>query len=89
MILVTGGGIALHPSGDYGLLSVEKAMNRSASLLLAQELKAEGVRVATVIIAGVVAPGTQFDPAAIAKTYIDIFENAKSPVGTIFKGVSV
>jgi len=87
MVLVTGGGFALHPSSDYGVLSVGKAMNRSASLLLAEELKTEGVRVATVIIVGTVAPGTPFDPDLIAKSYIDIYENADSPVETIFKGV--
>ena len=63
-------------------------MNRTASLLLAQELKPEGVRVATVIIAGIVAPGTPFDPTSIAKTYIEIFENVESPIETVFKGVT-
>ena len=88
MVLVTGGGFALHPSSDYGVLSVGKAMNRSASLLLAQELKPEGVRVATIIIAGIVAPGTPFDPKSIAQTYINIFENAESPVETVFTGAT-
>ena len=88
MVLVTGGGFALHPSSDYGVLSVGKAMNRTASILLAQELKPEGVRVATVIIAGIVAPGTPFDPALIAQTYIEIFENVESPIETVFKGVT-
>ena len=88
MVLVTGGGFALHPNSDYGVLSVGKAMNRSASLLLAQELKPQHVRVATVIIAGTVAPGTPFDPDLIAQTYIQIFENADSAVETIFTGAA-
>ena len=85
-ILVTGGGFALYPSGDYGILSVGKAMVRSAALVLAQELAPTGVRVATITICGIVAPGTPFDPDLIAQSYIAAFENKGAEVETLFTG---
>ena len=87
-LLVTGGGFALYPSSDYGVLSVGKAMIRSAALLLAQELKSEGIRVATVTIGGTVAPATAFAPDLIAKKYIEAFENRDGDVETIFTGAT-
>lgn len=85
-VLVTGGGFALYPSSDYGVLSVGKAMIRTASLLLAQELKPQGIRVATITIGGVVAPATAFAPELIAKKYIEAFENRDGDVETVFTG---
>ena len=85
-VLVTGGGFALYPSSDYGVLSVGKAMIRTASLLLAQELKPQGIRVATITIGGVVAPATAFAPEIIAKKYIEAFENRDGDVETVFTG---
>ena len=85
-VLVTGGGFALYPSSDYGVLSVGKAMIRTASLLLAQELKPQGIRVATITIGGVVAPATPFAPELIAKKYIEAFENRDGDVETVFTG---
>jgi len=85
-VLVTGGGFALYPSSDYGILSLGKAMVRSAALLLAQELKPQGVHVATITICGTVAPGTPFDPDLIAQSYIAAFENKDGEVETVFTG---
>jgi NAD(P)-dependent dehydrogenase (short-subunit alcohol dehydrogenase family) len=85
-ILVTGGGFALYPSSDYGVLSVGKAMIRSAALLIAQELKPQDIRVATITIGGVVAPVTPFAPELIAKKYIEAFENRDGEVETVFTG---
>ena len=87
-ILITGGGFALYPSSDYGVLSVGKAMIRSAALLLAQELKPEGIRVATITIGGTVAPATPFAPDLIAKKYLEAFENRDGEVETIFTGAT-
>ncbi len=87
-LLVTGGGFALYPSSDYGVLSVGKAMIRSAALLLAQELKPAGIRVATITIGGTVAPATPFAPDLIAKKYIEAFENREGEVETIFTGAT-
>jgi short-subunit dehydrogenase len=87
-ILVTGGGFALYPSSDYGILSVGKAMIRSAALLLAQELKPRDIRVATITIGGTVAPATPFAPDLIAKKYVEAFENRDGEVETIFTGAT-
>jgi short-subunit dehydrogenase len=86
VVLVTGGGFALFPSADYGILSVGKAMVRSAAFILAQELKADGIRVATVTICGTVAPDTAFSPEKIAAAYIAVFENQNSEIETVFTG---
>ena len=85
-VLVTGGGFALYPSSAYGILSVGKAMVRSAALVLAQELAPHGVRVATITICGTVAPGTPFAPDLIAQSYIAAFENRDGEVETMFTG---
>jgi len=85
-VLVTGGGFSLYPSGDFGVLSVGKAMIRTASFVLAQELKPEGVHVATITICGTVAPNTPFAPEKIAKAYIAAFRNPAGEVETVFTG---
>jgi NADP-dependent 3-hydroxy acid dehydrogenase YdfG len=69
-VLVTGGGLALHPASAVGILSVGKAMTRAAALVLAEELEPLGVAVRTVTIAGTVEPGGPFDPQRIARTYL-------------------
>jgi len=85
VLFITGGGFALYPSAAYGILSVGKAMTRTTSLLLAEELKPQGVRVHTITIMGTVAPGTGFDPDLIADTYMQVFEDPASPIETVFK----
>jgi len=87
-LLITGGGYSLYPSSDYGVLSVGKAMTRSAAFLLAQELAPEGIRVATITIMGVVAPGTPFAPELIAEKYITAYEAVGGEVETLFTGES-
>ena len=85
-LLITGGGFALYPSGAYGVLSVGKAMIRSAAFVLAQELKPEGIRVATITIVGTVAPNTPFAPEKIAQAYIAAYEDRDGEVETVFTG---
>jgi short-subunit dehydrogenase len=68
VVLVTGGGSALHPRAPYGVLSVGKAAVRAAAYALADELAPRGVRVRTLTIAGLIAPKGPFDPAHVAKT---------------------
>lgn len=65
-IIFTGGGYALFPSAGAPSLSIGKAGIRALALMLATELEPSGVRV------GTVAPGTRFDPDAIARRYLDI-----------------
>lgn len=68
-LLLTGGGLALHPRAEYAALALGKAAMRSLALTLAEELEPDGIHVATVTIAGGVQPGGHFDPAKIAEVY--------------------
>jgi short-subunit dehydrogenase len=65
--LVTGGMPA--PDPRYTSLSLGKAGVRALVALLDQHYRAAGVHVATVTVAGHVAPGTAFDPDDIAEHY--------------------
>jgi len=76
-ILFTGGGLALYPSAGYASLSIGKAGLRALALTLHEELKPEGIHVATVTIAGGVETGTHFDPELIAGEYWRL--HAQSP----------
>lgn len=64
--LITGGGIVFAPDPDMAALSVGKTANRLVSALLSQTLAPRGIHVATVLVAGTVAPGTRFGPDDIA-----------------------
>jgi NAD(P)-dependent dehydrogenase (short-subunit alcohol dehydrogenase family) len=55
-VLFTGGGLALHPNADAGVLSVGKAAIRAAALVLAADLAPRGVSVHTITIAGLIRP---------------------------------
>lgn len=65
--LITGG--MPEPKAPYVSLSLGKAGVRTLAGLLDLEYGAAGVHVATVTVDGVVAPGTDFDPDAIAEHY--------------------
>ena len=70
-ILLTGGGLALDPTGwlPAASLAVGKAGLRSLAQTLHKELAPEGIHVATVTIAGQIQPGTAFDPDLIADRF--------------------
>jgi len=86
VVLVTGGGFSLYPSSEFGVLSVGKAMARSAALLLRQELEPQGIRVHTVTIAGVVDPSTDFSPTRIADVFMQLFDDVDGPAEIVFEG---
>ncbi|MFC6020508.1 SDR family NAD(P)-dependent oxidoreductase [Plantactinospora solaniradicis] len=65
--IVTGG--MPEPKESYASLSLGKAGVRTLVALLDQEYGPSGVHVATVTVAGAVAPGTAFDPDDIAEHY--------------------
>lgn len=67
--LLTGGGLALHPSAAAGVLSLGKSALRTAALLLAADVADRGVRVRTLTVAGQIAPGGAFDPDRIAAAF--------------------
>jgi short-subunit dehydrogenase len=71
-IIVTGGGFADHPIPALATVSLGKAALRSAATMLAVDLGPDGIRVATLTIAGQIVPGTAFDPARIAERYWQI-----------------
>ncbi len=68
-ILFTGGGLSLEPYHPYASLAVGKAGIRNLAFSMADELAPDGIHVATVTIAGIVKPGTHFDPDKIAEEY--------------------
>jgi len=65
--LVTGG--MPEPDPRYTSLSLGKAGVRALVQLLGRHYGPSGVHVATVTVAGAVAPGTEFDPDGIAEHY--------------------
>ncbi len=88
-VIWTGGGLALAP--QYGTavpaLTAGKSALRGLALAAAPELPAGGVRLATVTIAGMVAPGGPFDPDRIAGAFWAAHAAADgAPVETVFSG---
>ncbi|HEX6887914.1 MAG TPA: SDR family NAD(P)-dependent oxidoreductase, partial [Candidatus Nanopelagicales bacterium] len=69
LVTWTGGGIALHPRGEYGVLALGKAALRAAGLALAPELAARGVGMRMLTINGFIRPGGRFDPDRIAEAF--------------------
>jgi short-subunit dehydrogenase len=73
-IIVTGGGFADHPIPALATVSLGKAALRSAATMLGSDLAQDGIRVATLTIAGQIAPGTAFDPERIAERYWSVVQ---------------
>jgi NAD(P)-dependent dehydrogenase (short-subunit alcohol dehydrogenase family) len=65
--LVTGG--MPRPLASHVSLSLGKAGARALAAMLAEEYAPSGVHVATVTVAGAIAPGTPYDPDLIAEHY--------------------
>ncbi len=74
-ILVSGGGFADHPIAALATVSLGKAALRSAATMLGADLAPDGIRMATLTIAGQIAAGTAFDPDHIAERYWEIVQN--------------
>lgn len=75
-MLFTGGGLALRPEFGKGVASLTAGKSALRGLVhaMAGELAPEGVHVATVTIAGTVAPGGPFDPDLIAEHFLALHE---------------
>ncbi len=71
-IIVTGGGFADHPIPALATVSIGKAALRSAATMLGADLEPDGIRVATLTIAGQIVGGTGFDPEKIAERYWEV-----------------
>jgi len=74
-ILFTGGGWADHPGPAWGTVSLGKAALRPAATMLGAELAGDGIRVASITIAGQIRPGTPFSPELIAERYWSIVQS--------------
>jgi short-subunit dehydrogenase len=74
-ILLTGGGLALHPYADYASLAIGKAGIRNLAYSLHQELSPKGIYVGTLTIKGFVQEGTYFSAENIAKAFYSMYEN--------------
>ncbi len=77
-ILFTGGGLALQPAYGTRVLSLVagKSALRGLGLALFEALKPDNIHAGQVTIAGVVAPGTAFDPDRIADEYWSLHTQA-------------
>src|ERR1700694_4460193 len=71
-IIVTGGVFADHPIPALATVSLGKAALRSAATILGADLSPDGIRVATLTIAGQIVAGTSFDPERIAERYWEV-----------------
>ena len=73
-IVVTGGGFADHPIPALATISLGKAALRAAATMLGADLGPDGIRVATLTIAGQIVVGTAFDPERIAERYWEVVQ---------------
>ena len=67
-VLITGGGFAFQPSGQFLTLSVGKAALRASVQALAEPLKEQGVHVASVIVCKVIPPESK-EAAEVAEEF--------------------
>ncbi len=72
IMIVTGGGFADNPIPALATISLGKAALRSAATMLGADLEPDGIRVATLTIAGQIVAGTSFDPDRIAERYWEV-----------------
>ena len=87
-ILLTGGGLALAPHHGRAVpvLTAVKSALRGFVHASAPAFAAQNLRLGTVTIAGQVAPGTAFDPEAIAAAFWSMHDAAEPIVERIFDG---
>lgn len=74
VVLVTGGGLAIHPHYDYLPLSMDKAALRAMVYAMHPVLLEKGIFLGLVTIMGGIAPGTDFSPERIAQTYWNLYQ---------------
>lgn len=76
-ILVTGGGLGVHPSSEYMTMSICKAALRSLVYILNEELKELNIFAGTVTIMGNIEDNTKFDPQLISQKFLDMYHSKK------------
>lgn len=82
----TGGGIALNPRAEFGVLAAGKAALRAAGLALAPELAEHGVRLRMLTVNGFIRPGGRFDPDRIAAAFMAHLQDPVGQVELIYDG---
>lgn len=82
----TGGGLALSPSGEYGVLALGKAALRAAGFALAEELAPHGVALRMLTITGLIRPGGRFDPDRIAEAFWAFAQEPRADVERLYDG---
>ncbi|WP_406853787.1 SDR family NAD(P)-dependent oxidoreductase [Alsobacter sp. KACC 23698] len=92
-ILFTGGGLAFDPTGWLAAASLAagKAALRNFAQALNAELAPQGIHAGTVTVAGMVQPGTPFDPDHIADAFWDLAQDQPGHfrADIVFKGKGV
>jgi short-subunit dehydrogenase len=68
-VFFTGGTWGLTPSAEYCAVGLGKAALRNLALSFAEEMAPAGVHVVSFMISGVIADGTDYDPALLAEKY--------------------
>jgi NAD(P)-dependent dehydrogenase (short-subunit alcohol dehydrogenase family) len=76
-LLFTGGGFADALPPGLATLSLGKLALRGAATMLARQLRDDGIHAGSLTILGQIAPGTPFDPDAIADVYWEISQRAR------------
>ena len=84
-ILLTGGGLALHPNAQAASLSLGKVAIRSLAFMLAQELRGTAIRAATVTICGYIQTGSYFDPQRIAEVFYQTSLSDKTDAEIVYR----
>jgi short-subunit dehydrogenase len=78
-LLFTGGGYAVRPSRKFASLSVGKAGLRAYVQMLHDQLAGTGVHATSVTITAGIGSGDQrFDPAVIARAYLELHAQAET-----------
>lgn len=87
-IVLTGGGLALDPTGwlEAASLAIGKAGVRSLAQTLNKELVPSGVHAGTITIAGTIGDGAAFSPARIAEAYWAFVHDVSMPAELIYRG---
>jgi NADP-dependent 3-hydroxy acid dehydrogenase YdfG len=68
-------GWADHPGPAWGTVSLGKAALRPAATILSADLAGDGIRVASITIAGQILAGTPFSPDQIAEKYWSVAQS--------------
>lgn len=76
-ILITGGGLSLHPKNEYLPLSMDKAALRAMCIALHEELKKQNVFLGLVTVTGLIAPGQKCDPKILAEDFWKLYTERK------------